>query len=718
MSKLRLIFLICLIFTLSLTACNNENVHEVIEAEPVPPRVYTFDDLVKLELKVDREEITVHIGDTVSLTAIGTADDGTVISDLPIIYYADGEPLDYPYFFATKTGKYSLYAECGSVKSESVEIYAHNRDVVSSEFQLTAPTITVGSKMIFDIKCFTEAGKGRSYETTVTINGITESDVSYEMTEKGIYTAFVTCGDVDSPKQVFSVVDSINYDMTLSADKTQVSLGETVKLGADIIRKSDGNAVSDDKWSIFMIDGGEVDSSYTFDSIGLFSFYAECDGEVSNTVTVEVIDPSEQMIEGAFTGYTSSLPAVVIDTNGKAIGQTQKVACKVSVYGSSDNGANYGDLPELVTLGEIKIRGQSSLGFDKKQYSLHTVKEDGSNNNIEFLGLPKENDWVLNGSYADKSLIRNSLAQSMLSKVMDYTCRTQYCEVYLRRENGSLDYLGVYTLIEGIKIDKNRLNIDKLTADDSDYPEITGGYIVSLDKVKGDENTVGTKVGTLTIVKPSSSNITEAQDAYIKNFLTEFATVIRSDLRDDPDKGITAYADIESFAAPLLITELLKNIDGFAISTYMYKERDGLLHYGPGWDYDLTLGNADYNNGRDPYGWYVIKYSSLTRNMMRSSALSECVVKTWKELRNDILSDENLNKYIDEQLELVGFDCISRSCSRWTDHWSGKYVWPNYNEGEYFTATHAREIDMMRTFILNRAEWMDQHIDELLEYPY
>ena len=55
----------------------------------------------------------------------------------------------------------------------------------------------------------------------------------------------------------------------------------------------------------------------------------------------------------------------------------------------------------------IEIRGASSQMFPKKNYSFETQLEDGTNNNVELLGMPVENDWILHGPFSDKSLLRN-----------------------------------------------------------------------------------------------------------------------------------------------------------------------------------------------------------------------------------------------------------------------------------------------------------------------
>ena len=50
-------------------------------------------------------------------------------------------------------------------------------------------------------------------------------------------------------------------------------------------------------------------------------------------------------------------------------------------------------------------------------------------------------------------------------------------------------FLGLYVLMEKIKRDKNRVNISKNRSDD-----ISGGYIIKIDKITGDGDTLNEKI--------------------------------------------------------------------------------------------------------------------------------------------------------------------------------------------------------------------------------
>ena len=64
-----------------------------------------------------------------------------------------------------------------------------------------------------------------------------------------------------------------------------------------------------------------------------------------------------------------------------------------------------------------------------------------------------------------------------------YASRTRFCEVVLNGE-----YQGIYVFMEKIKRDNNRVNVAKLNPDEITGDDLTGGYIIKIDKETGSGN--------------------------------------------------------------------------------------------------------------------------------------------------------------------------------------------------------------------------------------
>ena len=312
--------------------------------------------------------------------------------------------------------------------------------------------------------------------------------------------------------------------------------------------------------------------------------------------------------------FSSNLPIAVIETFDKRINQTsQTLAFARFIEPTVGGRARLTDPADFSGRMGINVRGKSSAGFAKKQYHLEAWNDHDEDVDVSILGLPPESDWILQGPYSDKTLIRNYLAYRWSNDIGRYAVRTRLIEVFLNTNGGGVsfdDYIGVYVFMEKIKRGPNRVDIAELRASHDAEPEISGGYMFKKDKLDSGEPTFSTSMGqTLIYLEPSGSEITAPQKQWLRNYLNEFETVLyRSDFTD-PVNGYAKYIDVDSFIDHHILVELCKNIDGFRLSTYMYKDRGGKLNMGPVWDYNLSLGNADYLQGWMPTGWY---YSQLS----------------------------------------------------------------------------------------------------------
>jgi hypothetical protein len=389
--------------------------------------------------------------------------------------------------------------------------------------------------------------------------------------------------------------------------------------------------------------------------------------------------------------FSSNLPIAVIETMGKSVGQSTQTLSFASFIDTTTGGrATMTDQPEFTGKAGINIRGKSSAGFDKKQYHFETWDEYNQDKDVSILGFPADSDWVLQGPYSDKSLMRNFLSYKWSSDLGRYAVRTRFIEVFLNTNGGAVsssDYIGVYVFMEKIKRGPDRVDIADLEPSDNAEPQISGGYIIKKDKLDGGEPTFNTSRGqTLIYVEPKPEDITDAQKEWIRNYINQFEGALYGTNFRDPVIGYARYIDVDSFIDNHIIVELTKNIDGFRLSTYMFKDRGGKLNMGPAWDYNLSLGNANYLQGWIPTGWY---YSQLGdgdypwwRRLFEDPAFRLRYADRWFQLRKNILASSRLLKDIYDTAELLD-EAQVRNFNRWRI--LGSYIWPNWYIGAHIT---------------------------------
>jgi hypothetical protein len=422
---------------------------------------------------------------------------------------------------------------------------------------------------------------------------------------------------------------------------------------------------------------------------------------------------------------SSNLPIVVINTNGGTIVDDPKIGASMGII---DNGVerNYTtDTFDFTGKIGIEIRGSSSQMFPKKQYGIELRDDAGEGLAAPLLGMPAEEDWVLFAPYNDKSLMRDVLSYNLGRQLGGYAPRARYCELLL---NGV--YQGVYVLIEKIKRDKNRLNINKLDPDEITGNNLTGGYIIKIDKTTGgtgDGWTSGYKppLGTNQVVYfqyeyPDAGDIVSEQSAYIQSFIRQFEDVLHGENFDDPTSGYAKYIDVDSFVDYLIMQELTRNVDGYRLSTFMYKQRDsdgGKLHMGPIWDFNLGFGNADYCDGGKVEGW-ALDFNNVCptdfwlipfwwKKLFQDEAFGAKVAARWTSLRSGVFRSDHIQAKIDSINTLLG-----EGEARNFDAWKvlGKYVWPN----SYVGSSFADEVTYLKGWIDQRLVWMDANMPALI----
>ncbi len=423
---------------------------------------------------------------------------------------------------------------------------------------------------------------------------------------------------------------------------------------------------------------------------------------------------------------TSNLPIIHINTEGQNIVDEPKIMAKMQVINNA-NGINHFKDTVFEYDGDIgiEIRGNTAQMFPKKSYTIETRLSDGSNNNVELLGLPKENDWVLHGPYSDKSLMRNALAYHIGNGMGNWNPHNRFVEVTINNE-----YRGVYLLVEKIKIDKNRVDIATLKPEDIAGDQLTGGYIFSIDRQQeGSWNSpyigrTGTYWTTFSYIDPKYDELNDTQRDYLRNYVTQFEDVLYGNNFKDPVSGYRAFIDVESFIDYLFITEISRDIDGYRVSVFFHKDKDskdGKIKLSPFWDYNLCFGNANFYGGGTIEGWTADgigrgdqgnEIPFWWERFSEDPYFQTTLKYRWNDLRAEVLSDNSVHHFIDSVHYLLR-DAQMRNFEKFDI--LGNFVWPNVNVGQ----TYENEVGYLKNWMTERMKWLDAQFAQIVpSYPH
>lgn len=410
---------------------------------------------------------------------------------------------------------------------------------------------------------------------------------------------------------------------------------------------------------------------------------------------------------------SSPLPIVLINVDGNAtIPDEYKVCGTMKILYVNDSTTNYlsnQNVPAYIHYeGRVGIekRGSTSQNLNKRHYGFETRQSDDStSDNVSLLGMPAENDWVLNPFNYDNTYLRDPLSYEMARRTGHYATRTHYCEVFLGG-----NYRGIYTLTEKIKADKNRVNIHKIDTSENAMPNLTGGYIIKADKTTG-----GDPVAWSTSAHsywenvdyihhyPKPDNVTPAQSNYIQNYFAAFQAAM-----DSGDASVTtgypSLIDIPSFVDYMIVAELTSNVDIYQKSTFFYKDQQGKLCAGPIWDFNCAFGSDPFASpGRSGYNVWQFDNGDNTGSefwyqLFHDTQFHRLLCRRWQELTapGAPLSYSAIEAVIDSLNGQIA-SLVARDKQRW---------------GYYFNQSSA--VSNLKTWLQYRYSWMNSQLTDTI----
>jgi hypothetical protein len=322
--------------------------------------------------------------------------------------------------------------------------------------------------------------------------------------------------------------------------------------------------------------------------------------------------------------------------------------------------------------------------------------------------MPAHKRWALLANYADKTLLRNEIAFKMgtIFDKLAWTPRSEQVDLYLNDE-----YQGVYQLTEQIKIDENRVAISKTI---SKKKNPSGGYILEIDAREGEEFHFTTTKGVVFCCSDPDEDLDETFDTStglsgtifekIKLDVQNAEDVIYSPIFADPTDGYRKYIDVDTFVDWYLVNEITKNNDAvFALSVFMYYDPDKKKYcMGPIWDFDISMGNINYNGNDSPEGFWI-KDSLWISRLFEDPYFVSLVKSRWNGKKAEIAA---LQQYIEDRAGYLDSAQVY-NFKKWDI--LNIYVWPN----AAIPGSYRGEIDYLTAWLDRRINWLGSAINGL-----
>ena len=409
------------------------------------------------------------------------------------------------------------------------------------------------------------------------------------------------------------------------------------------------------------------------------------------------------------TGFKSDLPVIILHNYGSgAVPSTGEQFVMMQIFEPRNGVTSLTNAPDLTERARFRLRGSSTQGYQKGSFALETWDEFGDDRKVEMLGMPEESDWVF---YApnnfEPALIHNPLMHQLSRDIGRYSSRTRFAEVYLNTAGGAVqqaNYYGIYVIEEKIKRGADRVDVDNLQPEHLSEPEITGGYLLKIDRADpNDANFSAAGQGMLAYVDPKGEEIRtvarDPQEKYINKFLNDFGLALNGANYKDPTNGYAAFLDVPAAIDHHVLNVLANNVDALRLSTYLHKPRGGKLTFGPLWDFDRSLGSTD---GRDanPSIWFgsggtdYFRYTWWSR-LFQDVDFWQKWVDRWEEWRLNELSTTNVNRLIDDLSGQVR-NAQPREFARWRVSPRG--------------GSYAGEISRLKNYVQTRSSWIDSQL--------
>lgn len=399
-----------------------------------------------------------------------------------------------------------------------------------------------------------------------------------------------------------------------------------------------------------------------------------------------------------FYMHLTTLPVAVIDYKGSDL-YANNVNGTMTLYDTNyvANGQKEMAYTTAITIG---YRGQSSLSYDKHNYSVHLKDESGEQNKASLLGLRKDDDWVLSGAMNDQLRVRNMVAMQVWDEfyTLPWTdvsgaIEGEYCEVIM---NGK--YLGLYCLME--KLDRKQADLDKTDGRivRSVEAEKSGVNIMSFTEMGGNKPANRSTWYNMEIKFPKEEDVKKSDwDEFY-----DFIYFVNKSKDDKFAAEIGNYIDIDNFAAYYVYITAIGATGNMNKNLYFVMDdaaaEDAKWYLVP-WDVDGSFGRRNNASKRDIE---VLSSNQLFERLIKTNAQGfvDIMREKWNENKDGLFSYESL------MARFAAYYTMLDEQGVWTRE---KAKWPTFSKSYKFDAE--KEWQYIQDYMKERWDFVDSYFN-------
>lgn len=363
--------------------------------------------------------------------------------------------------------------------------------------------------------------------------------------------------------------------------------------------------------------------------------------------------------------YFTGMPILCLTTEAE---ENEEKSGKVWLY---DPYRSRGSYPDMTCTWHV--RGNTTRQYEKENYRLTLIEEK-----VSFLGMRKDDDWILHALYDDDGMIHNKVSYEVWNQIAgnnqvsnDEGLSMEYVELF---KDGQ--YRGVYGLTE--RIDKKELALnDKdilykwkqmgVPGEDDFYSELTDD------------------MNPCFIMKYSSHPILQDWEP-----LKQWTSLFLYEEFEDYDAGRTIL-NMENAIDYNLFIMLSAADDNMEKNMYLwadYQQDGGYQIIKIPWDLNMTWGNSWVDEHECHFNKYQQKNCESTWSwapdiyklyLYDSAGIGELIQSRWQELRENIITKENLREIVDAQYQYLSSSGAGmRNAWLWqagSDDWADEYIY-------------------------------------------